>query len=124
MQNETFSILDKLSQLLAAGVMSTFGGVAAYVYQSVKNDKKFSFGSFLISAFLSFFAGNLVGSFIPLSYEYRDGLLMIAGFSSFPLLSLIEVKGKTWITMIVERNLGISTAAVNKQVDEDNKDLK
>lgn len=106
-----FTLYNKFSEILAAGVMSAFGGVAAYVYGNVKGDKPFKFSGFLISIFLAFFIGNLIGSFIPKQFEYRDGILLIAGYSAFPILALLESKGKEIVISFLEKRLlGITQA--------------
>lgn len=104
-QEALLAILDKLSQILTAGLLSMFGGIAAYIYQNVKHEKKFSLGAFCIISFLAFFAGNLVGSFIPNTFSYRDGVLMLTGFVSFPLLGLLEEKGKHIIVRLIESRI-------------------
>jgi len=47
---------------------------------------------FLINIFLAFFIGWLGGQFLTESTGYRDGLIAISGFCSFPILHIIETK--------------------------------
>lgn len=76
-----------------AGILSLFGGGASYVYDTVKKGKKFNIALFLANLFLAFFVGNVVGEFIPHELHYRDGLIMICGFSTWPVLDLLQDRG-------------------------------
>jgi hypothetical protein len=87
----TPTFFDRFSELAAAGILASFGGAAQALYQLQKGDKPFSLISFLICIFLSFFVGQVVGSLIPESLsKYHDGLLLMAGFSVFPLLDVFN----------------------------------
>ena len=94
--------IDRISDLAAAGVLASFGGAAQALYQLYKGDKPFSLLSFAICVLLSFFVGQVVGSFIPVSMEqYHDGLLLMSGFCVFPILDMISTAipkaFKAWI---------------------------
>lgn len=102
--------LDKAYDLFAAGVLSVLGGTSAYIYRSIKEDTGFSFKNFFVNAFLSFFIGNLVGSFIPASMQYRDGLLMLAGFATWPILGILEFYGRRAIAKFFDQKLGLDVA--------------
>jgi hypothetical protein len=108
MTDAQFTIYEKVMEFLAAGFMSAFGGIAAYVYQNVKSDRPFKLTSFATSSFLSFFVGNFVGSFVPHTFEYRDGILMLAGFSAWPLLGLVEMYGKDWISQWIAKKMDVN----------------
>ena len=56
---------------------------------------------FFINLFLAFFIGYVVGQFLPENTVYRDGLLAISGFSSFPILTLIEKKFAPYIVKFI-----------------------
>lgn len=88
---ESFIIYFKL------GVLALTGGISAYLYRIVRTDNplKFSWKSFLIQCFLSFWVGELFGRFISPEMANRDGLLMLVGFCSFPICSLLESKYKS-----------------------------
>lgn len=90
-------LFDRFSELVIAGGVSTFGGIAAYIYKMTKTNEKFSFKFFFAAAFLSFFLGNMIGSFVPVGKHYRDGLLMMSGFLSYPILALLESNGMKWM---------------------------
>lgn len=85
-----FDYLDsKIKYYLVTGLISAFGALANLLYQHTKG-KEISVAYTLITILIGFFAGNLVGSFLPSEFEYRDGLLMVAGFGCYPLLDLLE----------------------------------
>jgi hypothetical protein len=85
------AFVDRLSDLVAAGLLASFGGAAQALYQLYKGDKQFSVLSFSTCVLLSFFVGQIVGSFIPDSlHQYHDGLLLMSGFSVFPILDVFN----------------------------------
>ncbi len=105
----TFSdTVTRIWELTAAGLLSVLGGSAAYTYDAVKRQTGFQFKSFLVNAFLAFFIGNLVGGFIPHDAEFRDGLLMLAGFSTWPLLACLEILGKKLISDYLFMRVGLN----------------
>jgi hypothetical protein len=79
----------KVKLYLLTGLISAFGALVNLLYQHSKG-KKISFSLTIITIVIGFFVGNLVGSFIPMDFEYRDGLLMVAGFGCYPLLDMLE----------------------------------
>lgn len=93
------AFIDRISDLAAAGVLASFGGAAQALYQLYKGEKQFSVISFSICVILSFFVGQVVGSFIPASmHQYHDGLLLMSGFCVFPLLDVFNA----YITRVVK----------------------
>jgi hypothetical protein len=85
------AFIDRMSDLLAAGALASFGGAAQALYQVNKGDKPFSILSFVTCIVLSFFVGQVVGSLIPSSLsQYHDGLLLMSGFSVFPILDIFN----------------------------------
>ncbi len=77
-----------------------FGGSAYYLYL-VSKWQKFIFSMFVINLFLAFFIGYVVGQFLPDNTAYRDWLLAISGFTSFPILSLLEKKFAPYIVKFI-----------------------
>ena len=77
---------------IAAGLLGLFGSLANVLYQHAANIKKMSMVYTIISLIIGFFVGNLIGSFIPITFLYRDGVLMMAGFGCYPILSVVEDK--------------------------------
>lgn len=90
-------LLARFYELIIAGGVSMFGGIAAYVYRISKTKEPFSFKFFFSAAFLAFFIGNMAGNVIPQDSQYRDGFFMLCGFLSYPILSLIESDGMRWL---------------------------
>ena len=76
---------------LISGLIGAFGAVANAIYASMKG-RKLSWFFVLGSIVLGFFVGNLVGSFLPPDFKYRDGTLMVAGFAAFPILDILEAR--------------------------------
>ncbi len=110
MTENLHSLLDRMIDLFAAGLLSVFGGTAAYIYKTVRDDTGFRFSHFFANAFLAFFIGNMVGGFIPTSANYRDGLLMLAGFSTFPILGVLEHYGRKVILKYIDTRLNTEMA--------------
>lgn len=101
---------EKLFDMAVAGFLSAFGGVAAYVYKTIRDDTGFKTSHFFMNAFLAFFIGNMVGGFIPQGTSFRDGFLMLAGFSTWPLLGVLEYYGKRAILRYLDKTLDINAA--------------
>lgn len=101
-------IPSRIIDLLAAGVLSSFGGIAAYLYTNSKNGNRFKVGTFFTNAALAFFVGNVVGSFFPHDMAGRDGVLLLAGFCCFPILGLVEQHFVKFLSKKVEAVTGVS----------------
>lgn len=99
-----FFNLDELKPFLVTGILGLFGSFVHVLYQHVVGIKKISFIYTIISLIIGFFVGNLVGSFIPESFEYRDGVLMMAGFGCYPILNALELR----VLDIISRIPGLS----------------
>lgn len=119
MTDDLHSFLNRFQDLFAAGLLSVFGGTAAYVYKTVRDDTGFKFSQFFINAFLAFFVGNVVGGLIPEHASYRDGILMLAGFSAWPLLGIFEFYGKKVVSKYLDASLGTN---LSNQVPADKGD--
>jgi fluoride ion exporter CrcB/FEX len=87
----TPELVDKALDFLRAGVLASFGAMAKYLYDSTTTDKKFTWGMFAANIFIAFFVGKLVGEFIDPAHQYRDGMIMVAGYGSYPFLAWLEV---------------------------------
>jgi hypothetical protein len=83
--------INKIVDFVIAGTLAGIGGAASYIFNMLKRNDPFRLSSFILNAFLAFFIGNILGSFIPAAYQYRDGVLMLGGFSAWPILSLLEI---------------------------------
>lgn len=89
----TERIIAKLCELFQFGLLASFGGLANYLYVTVHREKPFSMWMMVANLVLAFYVGNLVGSFLAES-SYRDGILMAAGFVTYPILALLEQRSK------------------------------
>ena len=94
----------QLKFYLISGTIGAFGAVANAVYSSIKG-RSLSFFFIIGSVILGFFVGNLVGSFLPPDFQYRDGTLMVAGFASFPILDLIESKASLIFNRLISNKI-------------------
>jgi hypothetical protein len=94
----------QLKFYLISGTIGAFGAVANAVYSSIKG-RPLSFFFIVGSVVLGFFVGNLVGSFLPPDFQYRDGTLMVAGFASFPILDLIESKASLVFNRLINSKI-------------------
>ena len=83
-------ITNKVAEFISTGVIWSFGGASFYLYK-VSKWQSFKFWMFLINLILAFFIGYVIGKFLEPS-NYRDGIIAISGFSSFPILELLEKK--------------------------------
>jgi len=94
----------QLKFYLISGTIGAFGAGANAVYSSIKG-RPLSFFFIIGSVILGFFVGNLVGSFLPPNFQYRDGTLMVAGFASFPILDLIESKASLVFNKLISNRI-------------------
>ena len=74
------------------GVLGTFGGIANFYYLNATKNRKFVWGVLVANAVVAFVLGKSIGSFIPETNLYRDGLVMLIGFFAFPLVHVLEAK--------------------------------
>ena len=74
---------------------------------------------FCVNMFLAFFVGNMVGSLIPDS-QFKDGLLMTAGFCTYPILNIIETQSRRRLGALMDRvmNKWIGPVGVDKDTPE------
>ena len=94
---------ERLKMYLLTGFISAFGAVVNLLYQKSKG-KTVSLALILITLVIGFFVGNVVGSFIPKDFEYRDGTLLIAGFGCYPFLDILESNMKNIIEKFFKKN--------------------
>lgn len=88
--SEEVNWFQKALAFLQVGALASLGGMAAYLYHVTQGRVKFSWIIFVINVFLAFFVGNVVGEFLDVGHKHRDGLLMVAGFCTYPTLGFIE----------------------------------
>ncbi len=100
-------IAEKAQRYFSVGIISAFGGIACYLYEHVKGEREFSFITMLIMIFLAFFVGSVLGEMLPHDMKGRDGILMVAGFSSWPILDVMRARGKKIADAIFNRFMKI-----------------
>lgn len=106
---------DRVMELLQLGLLGAFGGLANYVYVTMQNETKFSWIRLFVNVFLAFFVGNMIGSLLPDS-TYKDGVLMAAGFCTYPILNIIEVQSRKRLGQLLDRWL---SRQVGPEADKD-----
>lgn len=84
--------LDKLLELLQLGLLAVAGGIAKQCHSMLKGDEPFSLIRFVLHLSIALFAGITVGKFIPIDLAYRDGIILMVGFTAQPLLDILEVR--------------------------------
>lgn len=101
------ALVAKLGRMGEIGLLASYGAAANYIYTMLKNEEqKFSIWKFLALLFLATFLGNVLGGFIPADSSFRDELLMGFGFSTFPLLAVLELKVKDLVVRYMDNRLG------------------
>ena len=106
---EKIEIIKKAYEIMAAGMIWVFGWATYYLYQ-VSKWQQFKITMFILNVCCAFFCGWLVGQFIPWDPAYRDWLIAIAWFSTYPILDLLE---KYWAKFFIKK-------IIWKQNDGDN----
>lgn len=99
----TDRILERLLEMLQFGLLASLGGLANYLYITVHQERKFSFWMMLVNLLLAFYVGNVAGSFMPEASSYRDGVLMAAGFCTYPILAFVENRFQRVLSIVFDR---------------------
>ena len=92
------SLFKAIRELLFAGA----GGCVAYMYDYTtlsksNSEHKWSWKTFFINMFISSFVGYTIGSFIPIDYAYRDGIIGFSGVSAYTIIGLVESKFASFV---------------------------
>lgn len=104
MPNEYLQKVVELSSTAGIAMVWWFG----HNLYLMRKGRKFTMLLFCLNILLAGFVGYTVGKFIPES-AMRDWILAISGFSSFPILAILEEKGADlvlkymWIDMREEK---------------------
>lgn len=73
------------------GLLGSFGAVANWAYVTVSDPQHpVRLGMFFCNVVISFYVGNVVGSFVDGANPHRDGIILVCGFCAYPLLGIIE----------------------------------
>lgn len=108
MQNEYIEIATSLFKATKEVLLAGAGGVVAYMYDYTRLSKdnpdyKWSSKSMIINMCIGSFVGYTVGSFIPIDFAYRDGMIGFSGVSAYTIIGLIESK---FAAMLIEKITG------------------
>lgn len=76
--------------LVKSGLLAAFGGLVGHLVDNINRGKKFSWFAFLVAVLVAFFVGQVLGDWLPSDMKGRDGVLMVAGTSGYPLLSAMQ----------------------------------
>lgn len=101
-------LLDKIARWLETllswghlGFLGAFGGVANFYYLNATKNRKFLWGVLFANVVIAFFLGRALGSFISEENQFRDGIVMLFGFFSFPLVHVLESRVVTLLDRIL-----------------------
>lgn len=92
--NNDHSFIDLLCKTIVAlkdVLHSGVGAMMSYLYL-YSHTKTFSLSMFVIYLIVGFFIGYIVGMFIPVETNYRDGILCLVGVGSYTFFGVIESK--------------------------------
>jgi hypothetical protein len=84
--------VEKLTELAQLGAFALVGGVAKQCQVLLRGTETFTAVRFLLQMGLAVFAGMVAGSFMPPDMAYRDGFILLIGFTAQPILDIIEFK--------------------------------
>ena len=91
--------VDAILTFIQYGALGALGGVAFYIYILSTRGGKFHALLFGANLFLAFFVGKIAGSFLPAfeaNPDIKNGLVMAAGFCTYPILRLLEARFGKW----------------------------
>ncbi len=81
-----------IDMVICGGTSAGIGAFAQYMYVYVTKSMPFTWWRFAANIVLGFFVGQVIGSFLPPDFQYRDGILLMAGFSVYQFLQIAEAK--------------------------------
>lgn len=84
--------LEKAIELTQLGAFAIFGGIAKQCHRMLRGGEKFSMWRLFWQLVLAMFAGVTAGYFIPHDLVYRDGIILMIGYTAHPLLDMLEIK--------------------------------
>lgn len=83
-------------------MLAAFGGIVGHLVDVSHSQVAFSWKSFFIAVLVAFFVGQVLGTWLPGNVPGRDGILMVAGTSGYPLLVIMQER----IRRVVEQTSG------------------
>ena len=84
------AFLERLLELTPPGLLAVIGGMAKYLRTNLKDGRDFSWGLFAMNIGLAFLVGIIAGAFIDETNRFRDGIMMLCGYCTYPILDLME----------------------------------
>lgn len=83
-------IIHKIETMTRVSFLGVFGAVAKYLYDVTNDKKNFTWFSFMSFCLMAAFASNVTNEFIPQDTQYRDGIIMMVGYSCLQVLGAFE----------------------------------
>lgn len=91
LETQVDSFFERLLELAHLGLIALLAACARVSYQTL-NGTPFRFSTFLALLMVAVFAAFLAGSVMPLTFEYRDGVVGVAAWSGAELVRALEAK--------------------------------
>lgn len=85
-------LIQKIETMVRVGSLGIFGAVAKYLYDVTNGNKSFTWFSFFSFCLIAAFASNVTNEFLPKDTEYRDGIVMMVGYSCLQVLGVLETR--------------------------------
>ena len=83
--------MSEFKAYIVAGMLSAFGALVHSFYL-ISKGRKVTWLHMVITLVIGFYVGQVVGSFLPANFEYRDGILLISGFGCYSVLDMLKDK--------------------------------
>lgn len=83
-------LLEKLLELTPPGLLAVIGGIAKYLRTNLKDGREFSSAIFVMNIGLAFLVGIMAGAWVDETNRFRDGIMMLCGYCTYPILDFME----------------------------------
>lgn len=80
------------ASILKAALLTGFGGVVGFLVDVLQKDKPFSWKSYFVYVLTAVFVGVVLDNWLPAGVPGRIGILMIAGTSAYPILTVMQAR--------------------------------
>jgi fluoride ion exporter CrcB/FEX len=84
------TLVEKMLELAPPGLLAVIGGIAKYLRTNLKEDRQFSSAMFLLNISLAFLVGVMAGAWVDETNRFRDGIMMLCGYCTYPILDFME----------------------------------
>lgn len=98
------------------GAVAASGAVTRFLWDCLREVSQFHVKELCLYFIFGVFMGNLVGSFIGIDHEYRDGLLLLSGFVVKELLEALDRYGGSTIARFLR--VDFSSSILDKKESE------